>query len=150
MVTKNDSNKLKIQKNDIVTLSYKLCDNKGNIVDESFPEQPLYLQYGKTIINKELEKKLKGKSVNDIIELKQKFATESPTIELTLDGLDDEKFHSYEKNDVIEMEQNGKINYFIVEKFDLQAGKLFVKYKHPYEGSTLINKIKIENIKRKE
>lgn len=143
---KNDSEKQIIEKNDLVTISYKLIDAKGNIVDESHESQPLHLQYGKTIINKELEKKLKGKSVGDEIIIKQEFKTKSPIIELTLDDLDEDEFHSYEKGEIIELTQNDKPAFFIVERFNLQDGKLFVRYKPPYEGSTLTNKIKIEKI----
>lgn len=153
MVVKKEikkENKTGIKKDDIVTLSYKLYDSKGNLIDESQEQQPLYLQYGKTIINKELEKKLKGKKVGDEIELKQNFKTKAPTIELTLDDLDEEKFHNYEKGDIIEMTQNEKPAFFVVEKFDLQAGRLFVKYTNPYEGTTLTNVIKIENIKNQK
>ena len=84
MVTKKSTSTTKgIEKNDIVTLSYMLVDNKDNVVDCSDKEKPLHLQYGKTSINKELENKLKGKKEGDTIELKQKFNSKAPLIELT-------------------------------------------------------------------
>jgi len=138
-----------IAKNDIVTISYKLYDANDELVDESQKEQPLILQYGKTIVNKELEKKLKGKKVGDKIEIKQKLKTEAPLIELTLDDLDEDKFHNYNEGELIELEVNGKPNLFLVEKFDMQAGKMFVRHKNPYEGTTLTNVITIEKIVKK-
>lgn len=144
--TKNNKQIETINKNDIVTISYKLYDSKGNLVDESPEDHPLILQYGKTIINKILETKLKGKKVGDEVEIKQKLKTKAPTIEITLDDLDEDKIHNYEEGELIELDVGGKPNLFIVEKFDLQAGRLFVKHKNPFEGTTLINVITIEKI----
>lgn len=144
---KNKTNDV-IEKNDIVTLSYLLLDDKDNVVDESSEDKPLVLQYGKTSISKELEKKLKGKKVNDVIEIKQKFKTKAPLIELTLDDLDEDQFYNFKEGEVIELTIGDKPSFFTVEKFDLQAGRAFVRYKNPFEGAILTNKIIIEKIKK--
>ncbi len=142
------TNEKGIEKNDIVTLSYMLVDEKDNVVDCSTEEQPLVLQYGKTIINKELEKQLKGKKVNDIIILKQALKTNAPLIELTLDDLDDENVYEFQEGQTIELTITEKPNLFVIEKLDVQAGRFFVRYKNPYEGSILKNIIKIEKIRK--
>ena len=136
----------KIEKNSIVTLSYKLYDSKGKVVDESYPQQPLILQYGKTKINKELDKKLKGKSVGEIIELKQKINTKSPTIEMDFDDFAEDEALEFEENQIIELNLQNKIQLFTIEKIDNTTGKLYVKHYNPYNNQTLINKIKIEKI----
>lgn len=136
----------KIKKNSIVTLSYKLYDAKGKVVDNSYPQQPLILEYGKTNINKELEKKLKDKQVGDVIEIKQKINTKSPTIELDFDDFVDESTLDFEENQIIELNIENKVQLFVIEKIDNTTGKLYVKYYNPYNNQTLINKIKIEKI----
>jgi FKBP-type peptidyl-prolyl cis-trans isomerase 2 len=144
--TKDNKQKEIIEKNDIVTISYKLYDSQGNLIDESPEDHPLILQYGKTVINKILEKKLKGKKVHDEIEIKQKLKTKAPLIEITLDDLDDEKFHDYKEGELIELNVTGKPSLFVVEKFDMQTGRLFVRHKNPFEGTTLTNVITVEKI----
>ncbi len=136
----------KIEKNSIVTISYKLYDSKGKVVDESYPQQPLILQYGKTSINKELEKKLKGKIVGDVIELKQKINTKSPTLEMDFDDFADDDAIEFEEDQIIELNLQNKIQLFVIEKIDNTTGKLYVKHYNPYNNQTLINKIKIEKI----
>ena len=132
----------KIKKNSIVTLSYKLYDAKGKVVDNSYPQQPLILEYGKTNINKELEKKLKDKQVGDVIEIKQKINTKSPTIELDFDDFVDESTLDFEENQIIELNIENKVQLFVIEKIDNTTGKLYVKYYNLYNNQTLINKIK--------
>lgn len=136
----------KIEKNSIVTISYKLLDSKGKIVDESYPQQPLTLQYGKTKINNELEKKLLGKTIGDEIELKQKIETESPTLEMDFDDFAEDEALEFEENQIIELNLQNKIQLFVIEKIDNTTGKLYVKHYNPYNNQTLINKIKIEKI----
>jgi FKBP-type peptidyl-prolyl cis-trans isomerase 2 len=136
----------KIEKNSIVTLSYKLYDSKGKVVDESYPQQPLILQYGKTKINSNLEKKLLGKTVGDVIELKQKINTKSPTIEMDFDDFAEDEALEFEENQIIELNLQNKIQLFTIEKIDNTTGKLYVKHYNPYNNQTLINKIKIEKI----
>lgn len=136
----------KIEKKSIVTISYKLYDSKGKIVDESYPQQPLILQYGKSKINKELEKKLLGKTVGEVIELKQKIETESPTLELDFDDFEDEEAVEFEEGQIIELNLQNKIQLFVIEKIDNTTGKLYVKHYNPYNNQTLINKIKVEKI----
>lgn len=136
----------KIEKNSIVTISYKLYDSKGKVVDESYPQQPLILQYGKTSINKDLEKKLLGKTVGEEIEMKQKINTKSPTIEMDFDDFAEDEALEFEENQIIELNSQNKIQLFVIEKIDNTTGKLYIKHYNPYNNQTLINKIKIEKI----
>jgi len=137
---------LKIEKGDIVTISYKLYDNKKTLVDVS--EENLLLHYGTTVINKELEKKLKGKSIGETIEIKQEFKTKAPLIELTFDDLDDENTHEYKEGEVIELSTKGKTSLFIIEKINNVTGIMHVRYKNPFDNTMLTNKIKIVDIKK--
>jgi len=138
-----------IDKNDIVTLSYKLYDSKNNLVDNSYPEQPLILQYGKTNINKELEKKLKGKKVGDEIEIKQQLKTKAPTIEINNNDLEEEDIENLNEGQDLQLNISGKETLFVVEKIDTKKGSILLRYKNPYENETLTNKIKIEKIIKK-
>jgi len=146
---KNTKDKI-IEKNDIVTLSYKLYDAKGKIIDQSYPEQPLVLQYLKTNINKELEKQLKGKTVGTIINIKQKIISKAPEIEVSYDDLDEEDLENIHEGQELELSVAGKTNLFIVEKLSKTTATALLRYKNPYEGTTVTNKIKIEKILKLE
>ncbi len=135
-----------IKKGDIVYLSYKLYSNT-KIVDES--KEQLILEYGKTNINKELEKKLLGKNVGDMIEIKQKFISNSPTIDLDLDSLDEDTLTQLKEDSIIEINLKGKTNLFFVKQINENNNSVSLQYYNPYENKILINKIKIEKIERK-
>lgn len=132
-----------IKKGSIVYLSYKLYfENK--VVDES--KDFLILEYGKTKINKELKKKILNKNVGDIIEIKQKFNSNSPKIDLDLESLDEDTLENLKEDNIIEIKIKDKINLFIVKEIYENKGIVSLQYYNPYENKTLINKIKIEKI----
>lgn len=135
-----------IKKGSIIYLSYKLYfENK--VVDES--KDFLILEYGKTKINKELEKKLLNKNIGDIIEIKQKFNSNSPKIDLDLESLDEDTLENLKEDNIIEIKIKDKINLFVVKEIDENKGIVSLQYYNPYENKTLINKIKIEKIEKK-
>ena len=138
---------MNVEKGSIVYLSYKLYSNK-KLIDES--KTNLLLEYGKTIINKNLEKKLLGKTVGDIIELKQKLKTNAPTIEFDISSFDDETAEEFKENHIIEIIIKDKKNLFLVEKLEPENDKVFLKFQNPFENKVLINKIKIEKIEKKK
>ncbi|PIU21989.1 MAG: hypothetical protein COT14_03260 [Candidatus Diapherotrites archaeon CG08_land_8_20_14_0_20_30_16] len=149
MQKEKDNKKGGIEKGDIVTLSYKLYDSTKKLIDECKEQQPLVIQYGKTVINKDLHKKLMGKKICDTVEIKQKLKTKPPLINIDFDNLEEEDQEQLETGQIIELNIKDKRNLFIVEKINLETGTILLKYKNPYENQTLTNIVKIEKIKKK-
>jgi FKBP-type peptidyl-prolyl cis-trans isomerase 2 len=136
----------KIEKGKLVVLEYKtFAENK--LIDSSEMHKPLEIVYGFTKISKALEEKLKDKSVGDSFEIKQKVNTPATTIELPLDNFDDTTVEIIQNNKFVDFEMEGQIFYFEVLKVNPDKNTAILKYSDPFQGKTLIHKLKVKEIK---
>jgi len=139
--------KNKIEKGKLVILEYETYVD-GKLIDSSKLHKPLEIVYGFTKIYKGLEDALKDKSEGDSFEIKQKVNSKPITIELPLDNFDDQTIEIIQNNKYFEFgTDEGRTFFFEVLKVNLNKNTALLKYYDPLEGKTLVQKIKIKEVR---
>lgn len=134
---------MKISKNSVVTLSYRVVDKKGKLLDTG--DEPLiYLHGGYGDIFAKVEKELEGKSVGDEVEVsllaKESFGEFDEELIVTQPRSEfDEHIHVGEQfEEIIEDELSGEEESIIYLVKEVTPEHVILDGNHPFTGTDVI------------
>lgn len=134
---------MKISKNSVVTLSYRVVDKKGNLLDTG--DEPLiYLHGGYGDIFTKVEQALEGKDVGDEIEVtllaKESFGEFDESLIVTHPRAEfDEHIHEGEQfEEIIEDELSGEEESIIYLVKEVTPEYVILDGNHPFAGTDVV------------
>lgn len=131
---------MKISKNSVVTLSYRVLDKKGNPLDTGI-EPLIYLHGGYGDIFAKVEQALEGKSQGDTIEVnlkaKESFGEYDENLVVTQPRSDfDEHIHEGEEfEEIIEDELSGEEESILYIVKEVTKEHVVLDGNHPFAGN---------------
>lgn len=134
---------MKISKNSVVTLSYRVVDKKGNLLDTG--DEPLvYLHGGYGDIFAKVEKELEGKNIGDDVEVallaKESFGEFDEALIVTQPRSEfDEHIHEGEQfEEIIEDELSGEEESIIYLVKEVTPEHVVLDGNHPFAGIDVV------------
>ncbi len=138
-----------IEKNSVVSMHYKLTDDKGELIDES-KENPLQYLHGTNSLIPGLEKELTGKSAGDRIQVTVKPEEAYGQVASKLiTTLPLNTFEGVDKVEVgMEFEATGETGEMMVVRVDeINGEEVTINGNHPLAGMTLSFDVNVVDVR---
>ncbi len=139
---------LRIEANKVVSLTYSIVDDKGEILEQS--DLPIhYVHGGKSDLFEKLETALTGKTIGDQISVtlspEEGFGAHNPDLTFTDDLENVPEELRFVGAELEAQNANGESMKFIVS--EINKNQLTVDANHPMAGKTVIFKVKVTDIR---
>lgn len=139
---------LRIEANKVVSLTYSIVDDKGEILEQS--DLPIhYVHGGKSDLFEKLEAALTGKTIGDQISVtlspEEGFGLHNPALTYTDDLENVPEELRFVGAELEAQNANGESMKFVVSK--IKESELTVDANHPMAGKTVIFKVKVTDIR---
>lgn len=139
---------LQIEANKVVSLTYSIIDDKGEILEQS--DLPIhYVHGGKSDLFEKLEAALTGKTIGDQISVtlspEEGFGAHNPDLTFTDDLENVPEELRFVGAELEAQNANGEPMKFIVS--EIKESELTVDANHPMAGKTVIFKVKVTDIR---
>ena len=139
---------LQIEANKVVSLTYSILDDKGEILEQS--DLPIhYVHGGKSDLFKKLEAALTGKTIGDQVSVtlspEEGFGPHNPDLTFTDDLENVPEELRFVGAELEAQNANGDALKFVVS--EIRESELTVDANHPMAGKTIIFKVKITDIR---
>ena len=138
----------RIEKNKVVSITYRILDEKGEVVEQS--DIPIdYIHGVDGRLFEKIEAALDGKTVGDSIDVSlsptEGFGEHDPSLTFTddIENVPHEYRHVGAKPTF--QNEHGDVQEFVVSK--IENGKLTVDANHPFAGKTVTFKIDVVSIR---